>query len=191
MSTNKFLRGICSLPVIFFSLYFIPFLGVCLVILREFIYKDRNKYSTSISIIVFGILIFIPKVVDSILQLINSETINISYLNEFVKSATYVDILKYGEFLLILGVILLIISSIFQTIIDKIKILLHSTINNEMKIQKEIDKENDLKIKLKQEKAKHTNYVKCSNCGSDNIVSEKIGTCKYCRQPIENKGYKA
>ena len=47
-----------------------------------------------------------------------------------------------------------------------------------------------MEIKLKQEKAKNTSYVKCSKCGSDNIVSEKTSRCKYCRSVLVNENYK-
>ena len=63
-------------------------------------------------------------------------------------------------------------------------------INEIQKRDEKISKENDMKIKIKQEKAQNTNYIKCPNCGSDNLLSEKFGTCKYCRRKIENKSFK-
>ena len=58
------------------------------------------------------------------------------------------------------------------------------------KEQTEISKKNDMEIKIKQEKAKNTNYVRCSHCGSDNLISEKHGVCKYCRRTLENVNFK-
>ena len=54
----------------------------------------------------------------------------------------------------------------------------------------EISKQNDMEMKIKQEKAKNTSYVKCPNCGSDNLLEGKFGTCKYCRRELENKNFK-
>ncbi len=47
-----------------------------------------------------------------------------------------------------------------------------------------------MEFKLKQERAKTSNYVRCKKCGSDNIISEKIGTCAFCRSKLENPNYK-
>lgn len=39
----------------------------------------------------------------------------------------------------------------------------------------------------KREKSKHTNVIHCPYCGSDNILTEKTGTCAFCRRTLENK----
>ena len=38
---NKFLKVLTSIPVILVALYFAPFLGVCLIILRYFLNKFK------------------------------------------------------------------------------------------------------------------------------------------------------
>ena len=62
-------------------------------------------------------------------------------------------------------------------------------IKESVKQDAEISKQNDMQIKIKQQNAKNTSYVKCPNCGSDNLLSEKFGTCKYCRRKLVNKNY--
>ena len=37
----------------------------------------------------------------------------------------------------------------------------------------------------KQEKTKNTKVVYCPYCGADNMLTEKVGTCKYCRRKIQ------
>ena len=60
-------------------------------------------------------------------------------------------------------------------------------IDQSVKKEAEVLKQNDLEMKIRQEKVKNTCYVKCPKCGSDNILSEKTGRCKYCRGVLENK----
>ena len=138
MKNNLLFKILSSLPIILISLYFIPFLGVCLILLRYFI--------------------------------------------------------NYSKRLICVGVIFLIISFVLNTIFDKVSSKLNSGIRNYInetqRRDAEISRKNDMEIKIKQEKAKNTSYVKCPNCGSDNLLGEKYGTCKYCRSKLVNKNYK-
>ena len=45
MSENKLFKLLASIPVILLCLYFIPFVGVCLIGLRYFVYRN-NKAKT-------------------------------------------------------------------------------------------------------------------------------------------------
>lgn len=120
MNSNKFIKIICSLRVIFISLYFIPFLGICLGILRQFIYTNKSKSSTSISIITLDILILIPMLLNLILNLVNVN-INEFNLNEIIESKIYVNLVNYSKFLPCFGIILLISSFVFKSLIEKYK----------------------------------------------------------------------
>ena len=60
MRNNIFLKLLSSLPVILIFLYFVPFLGICLLLMRCFVYTNK-KISTPIVMIVIGGLILIPK----------------------------------------------------------------------------------------------------------------------------------
>jgi len=194
MNTNKVLKILCSLPIILIFLYFIPFIGICLILLRAFIYKNQSKIKTPITLVVIGIIILIPKILYFIFDIIKVDINNIPYLKDILNSEIYInDLIGYSKYLISAGIILLIISYIVQLIYDKVSNKINkgfqSYIQESVNRDAEISKENDLKIKIKQEKAKNTGYVKCPTCGSDNLVSEKFGTCKYCRNKLVNKDY--
>ena len=65
MRNNLLFKILASLPVILLTLYFIPFLGVILILFRFFMYSNK-KMSTSIFITLIGILILIPKIINFI-----------------------------------------------------------------------------------------------------------------------------
>ena len=54
----------------------------------------------------------------------------------------------------------------------------------ELQNEKEVSRENDLKVKLKQIASQNTEVVICPYCGADNILTSKVGTCKFCRKKI-------
>ena len=195
MKKNLLFKILSSLPVILITLYFIPFLGVCLILLRYFMYDNRKRISTPMYIIGVGILLLIPKGLYLILNVVKININTIPYLKNIVSAELYnVDFINYSRRLICVGVIFLIISFILKTIFDKVSSKLNSGIKNYIsetqKRDYEISKQNDMEIKIKQEKAKNTSYVKCPNCGSDNLLAEKFGVCKYCRRKIENKNFK-
>ena len=194
MKLDLLLKILSSLPIILITLYFFPFLGICLILLRYFIYPRRKRVSTLILVIIFGILIFLPKLLYIVLDMVNFDLNQISYLNDIVNSDLYnTDFINYGKMLIYIGVILSIISlalnKVFYKISNKLNSIVFQYISETQKKETKISKQNDLEIKIKQEKAKNTSYVKCPYCGSDNLLSEKFGICKFCRRKIENKNY--
>lgn len=195
MKKNIIFKILASFPIILLSLYFIPFLGVCLVIFRYFMYSDRKRITTPIIIAIIGLLVLLPNIVYSILKLLKFDINRIPYFEDIVKSELYsINFVDYGKFLICLGVLSLIIVFVLKTIFDKLNTKLNHSIRNyveeKQKMDYEISKQNDMEIKLRQEQAKNTSYVKCPKCGSDNILSDKFGTCKYCRSKLQNKSYK-
>lgn len=193
MKSNILFKILSSLPVILIVLYYLPFLGICLILFRFFMNKNK-KYSTAISITVVGLAILLPKLIYSSLEIFKIN-MNIPYLNNIINSNFYnIELINYSKFIISTGVILLVISYVLKQIFDKISNKLNDRIHNYItttqKQNAEIARKNDMEIKIKQEKAKQTSYVECPNCGSDNLLSEKFGTCKYCRSTIENKHYK-
>lgn len=188
MNSNKFLKFLCSIPVILIFLYFIPFLGICLTLFRFYVYKNNKYYSTSIILILIGALLLMPKAINLLLDLINLN-VAIPYLNDIVNADIYANIIKYSKLLLSFGIILLIVSIIFRNLFNKITNKLSSGIGSYInKIEQrdaEISRKNDMIMKEKQEKAKNTHVVNCPKCGADNIFSQKIGRCKYCRTKLE------
>lgn len=194
MRNNFFIRLFTSLPIILLSLWFFPFLGICLMILKLFVNR-RNKLRTPIHIILAGVLILVPKGISLLTDVVKFDLNSIPYLNQILNSKFYnTEMVEYSKYLICFGVIFLIIFVIFKTIFEKLSNTLNSGIlkyiQESQKRDYEISKQNDLKIKLKQEKAKNTHYVKCPNCGSDNLVGDKFAVCKYCRSKLENKHYK-
>lgn len=195
MKNNLLFKMLSSLPIILITLYFIPFLGVCLILLRCFMYDNKKRISTPIYIVGVGILVLIPKGLDLFFNMVKLDINTIPYLEDIINAELYnVDFINYSKRLICVGVIFLIISFVLKTIFDKVSSKLNIGIRNYIsetqRRDAEISRQNDMEIKIKQEKAKNTSYVKCPNCGSDNLLGEKFGTCKYCRRKIENKNFK-
>lgn len=190
MKNNFILKILLSIPIILIALYFIPFLGVCLIIFKLFVYGSKKGIITSVSLLIVGLLVLIPKVLS--LTKINID--KIPYLKDIINSDMYnIDFIKYSKLLITIGIIFLVITIILKLVVTKLSNKFNGKVGeyiNEMqKKEMEISRENDMKIKLKQERAKNTSYVKCPYCGSDNLLGEKFGTCSFCRRKIENKNY--
>lgn len=195
MKNNYLFKFLSSLPVILIALYFIPFLGICLILLRYFMYDNKKRISTPIYIVEVGILVLIPKALSLILNMAKVDLNKIPYLSDIVNAELYnVNFMNYSKRLICVGVIFLIISFVLKSIFDKVSSKLNSEVRNYIsetqRRDAEISKQNDIEMKIKQEKAKNTSYVKCPNCGSDNLLEGKFGTCKYCRRELENKNFK-
>lgn len=106
MNQNRFLKILCSLPILLLMLYFLPFLGICLLILRCFIYSNRKRITTPIILIVVAILILIPKGLNIIFNMIKFDSSVIPYYEDIMNAEIYVvDLIKYSKFLLTVGVI--------------------------------------------------------------------------------------
>lgn len=190
MKNNLFIKLLCSIPIILLNLYFIPFLGICLILFRLFMYKNK-LYKTPITLIIGGLLIVIPNFINSIMNLLKIDTSKIPYLTNILNSDIYLKLLSYSKSLITIGVIFFIIVVVFNTLFIRLGTKLGTEVNNyiEKDLQKdyEIRKENDLKMQEKREKAKNTHVVHCPYCGSDNLLTSTTGTCKYCRRKIEYK----
>lgn len=186
MNSNFILKILCSLPAILIASYFTRLLGICLIILRHFVYRHKNYSRLSLDIIAIGFILLVPKVFYEISKFLKFNN-SIPYLNEIITSNIYVNLIEYSKFLLCLGIILLIISSIVNRLFSKALQCIRTYIHAEQKINAEISKQNDMEIKLKQERAKNTHVVFCPYCGADNMLTEKVGNCKYCRRQIEYK----
>jgi len=185
MKNNLIVRLLCSLPVILIVMYFIPFLGICLVLFRYFVYNKKH-YSTAITLVVCGLLILLPKFINYVIGLIKIDN-NIPYLREVLEANVYTKLLSYSKLLIIVGVIFIVLSYIGNMITTKLGSALGNYFKEEQRKEYEISEKNDLKMKEKREIAKNTHFVKCPNCGGDNTVIGNVGKCKYCRKDIEYK----
>ncbi len=182
MSENKLFKLIASMPVILLTLYFIPFVGVCLTGFRYFVYKNKKQYSTSISLIVWGIICLIPKMVISVLDVLKIE--NVPYVNEVAEVANKLNLIDFSKTLLTVGILSMIVVYIVKKIANKIENNVSKYMRAQAEAEREINEKNNLKIKEKQEAAKNTHFVKCKSCGGNNVIVGDIGKCKFCRQPI-------
>ena len=184
MNYNKLFKILCSIPIILVILYFIPFLGVCLLIFRYFIYKQEKSFKTPFTLVIIGLIILIPNNINSIIKSFKLK-VEVPYLNDIINTEIYPKLINYSKLLITLGIIFIIISYIVNMIIAKVGNKLNNELNKYVEEEHNRSQENDLKIKEKQERAKNTHVVKCPHCGASNMLTEKTGVCKFCRKPIE------
>ena len=189
MIENTFIKILCSIPIILIVMYFIPFLGICLLLFKCFIHSGK-KYKTSIILTITGLLLLIPQLISSIIKTFKIET-NIPYLNDIINSEIYPKLIEYSKLLITIGIIFTLISVIINKTFNKLGNQLNrgikSYIEKDIEKDQQIRKENDLIMQEKREKALHTHAVRCPYCGSDNILTSQTGTCKFCRKTIEYK----
>ena len=191
MNENKIFKILCSIPVILITMYFIPFIGVILILFRYYVYRNEKYYKTPLILLICGLLLLIPRVVNSVIKILKFNVEDVPYLKVVLDSDIYLKLLSYSRYLIIVSIIFLIISFIFRNTISKINGIISSQIfNYGSKLQEDsykIRKENDLIMQEKRERAQNTHVVYCPYCGSDNMLTEKTGTCKFCRRKIEYK----
>lgn len=181
---ENFIKILCSIPVILLVLYFIPFLGVILLITRYFVFQKKKVLNGLILVLVFAFIILIPKILYMIFDLIKYDYTNIPYFNDIISSSIYNDFLSYSKLLIIVGIVFLIISFLFNKLIEKVFSYLRSYIQKQDAKEERIMEKNNLLMQEKRERAKNTHVVKCPYCGADNMLTEKHGTCKFCRRHI-------
>lgn len=183
MTNNIFMKFLCSIPMILIFLYFIPALGICLLLIKYFAYSTNTKL-TPIVLIGTGLILLVPKFASYIGNLFNYNMDIIPYFNQIITSDIYnIKIINYCKLLVIAGIIFVILNFFFNKLVSAVK-------NYFAKLQRrdyEIAQKNDLIIKEKQEKARNTTFVSCPHCGADNIITGKTGICKYCRRTIQVK----
>lgn len=186
MKYNPFIRLLCSIPIILVFLYFIPFVGVCLILLRYFLYSEKKKILVPIILMLVGALILMP---GCLLELAKMTNFNIpsKITSIFTDSFYSVNLINYSKSLFIVGIIFLFLIAIFRGMFDRVQAYLKSYIQKEEKVNREISSKNDLIMKEKIEAAKNMTVVYCLHCGADNILTTNVGTCKYCRSRLEVK----
>ena len=187
MTRNIFIRIITSLPIILIALFFLPVLGILLLILR-FITATSKSYSTPSLFIILGLLIQVPNLLN---KLSSTFKFNVPYLDKVIDHELYLSLTKYSILLIIVGVVLIILTTLFTKLFSGIKNTVQDAlseyVSDQVEQDREIDKENDLEMKIKQEKAKNFHVVTCPHCGATNQVTVKVAKCKYCRQDLEVK----
>ena len=185
MRNNIFIKIISSLPVILLALYFSRVLGVILILVRLSAYSPKKRDLTPIILVIAGLIVLVPKGLDAFFDLIKFNSKNIPYFNDIVTSSVYTgDFMKYSKALIIIGIVFGIITYFLNKITKNVKDFFKAGFDSYTDKQIAYEKENDLKIK---ESAKTTQVVVCKKCGASNIITEKIGKCKYCRNTIVGK----
>ena len=119
MRDNILIRLLCSIPVILILLYFLPFLGVCLIIFRYIVYYfDRRRIVTPYYLVSIGFIILIPKLLKFIFNKFEYSANNIPYFNKIINSELYkVDFISYSKLLITVGIIFLIKQRILLNLI--------------------------------------------------------------------------
>ena len=188
MKNNMFLRFFSSFPVILIFLYSIPFVGVCLIILRFFVYNDKKKDKVPLFLLSLGLIIVLPKLIEVILNILKYDLSNIPYFSDIINSSIYSkNLIDYSKTLFIVGIIYYIVLIVYNKLSNKVSAGIKNYMEQDLKREYQIRKENDMKMQEKREVAKNTHVVYCPYCGSDNMLTESTGTCKYCRRKIEYK----
>lgn len=159
--------------VILFFLYEIPFIGVCLIITRLIVKRDNYFFYALLSWpLIILIINYISKVID------------ISFITNI---GIYSYLVESNNFILGVAIVFIILKLLFNkaklNFISGIK----NTINKEEAKNYKIKKENDLKIKEKQLRAKNNEVIICQKCGASNIISDNETRCSYCRNLLSKK----
>lgn len=184
MRHNIFVRLLASMPVILVTLYFLPILGIILLIFRYYVYSNRKYYQTSVFLLLSALLIWIPKIIEFIVEY-GKFNIEIPYLYQIIDTSIYPKLLEFSKTLAIIGIILFIVSYILKNVCTSLYNKLMKLVEYEQNKDYEISKKNNMAIKEKQLRAKNTKVVKCPNCGANNTITSTTGKCKYCRSSIK------
>ena len=192
-STNGLVKLICSLPVVLIVLYFLPVLGVIMVIARYFIYSERHFFRTPVVLMLVGLILLVPRGLQLAIENFNL-SFTIPFLSDILNLELYPKLADYGQFILIVGVVILIVSYLLKSFIsglsNNIRSMMSQYASTKQAEEVEIRKENDLKLREKEitSKQKAPHVVKCPHCGKTNSITGTVGKCKSCRSAIEYKG---
>ena len=192
-STNGLIKLICSLPVVLIVLYFLPVLGVIMVIARYFIYSERHFFRTPVVLMLAGLILLVPRGLQLATENFNLG-FTIPHLSDILNFELYPKLADYGQFILIVGVVILIVSYLLKSFIsglsNNIRSMMSQYASTKQAEEVEIRKENDLKLREKEitSKQKTPHVVKCPHCGKTNSITGTVGKCRSCRSAIEYKG---
>lgn len=190
MKDNLIFKILCSYPVILITLFFMPVIGIILIFFRFYMYRDRI-FRIPITILIVGLVLLIPKLLDYIFDLIKFDSSKIPYFDTVVDSAIYDRLIGFSKFIIAASIIILIVSFIVKNIASKLDVKAEQAVRNYVERQEakelEIHEKNDLLVKKRASEANNTHVVKCPSCGGYNTLVYNTGTCKYCRRKIQYK----
>ena len=187
MSESKYLKVLCSIPMILLVLYFFRFWGLIAVVLRYIMYKNKKMFKLPIVLIASGVILVMPKLVFRILKLFK---VSLSFLNQFVKLEFYSKLLGYGKYLITTGIIILFIVFIIACILELMGILENVFKEDLEKTKNErpqMHVSTPVRVEPKIIRAREPHIVECPNCGEEVLVEDDYATCKYCRGKVYYK----
>ncbi len=189
MTNNIFIKLLTSIPVILLVMYFLPFIGICLLIFRYIISYNKRKNSSGYLILLSGIILLIPKAIEEIFKLLKLKLNTIPYIEIIINNNLYnTKLISFSKLLIIVGIIFIIVITLGSILSNKLGLKAASGLRNYLNRveneDKEIREKNNLKMQMQREEVKNTHLVHCPHCGSDNTIKGKTGKCKYCRQEI-------
>ncbi len=190
MENNLIFKILCSYPVILLALFFMPVIGVILILFRFYMYRDRI-YRVPITLLIISLVLLIPKLIDWIFDLVKFDSSKIPYFDTIVDSSIYGRLIGFSKFVIAASIIILNVSFIVKNIASKLDAKAESAVRNYVERQEakelEIHEKNDLLVKERASAANNTHVVKCPSCGGYNTLVYNTGTCKYCRRKIQYK----
>ena len=193
---NSFMKFLLSIPIILLVLYFLPILGVIMLIARYFIYGSRHYYRAPIVLLIVALILLIPHGLELAMANFGVE-LTIPYFKEFISLGIYPKIIEYAERIFIIGVVTLVVSAIIKTVGQKITAKLSNKLSGALSNyfnQKEQTRREEIKLRtteaeerIENSKKNIPHAVKCPNCGKVNSITGTVGKCKSCRTPIQYK----
>lgn len=102
---NGFVKFIFSLPVVMVALYFLPVLGIIMLLIKYFGVNGSNRYSTASICSSFGFFILIPKAIELLSKYVEIKIDKIPYLTNILSSDIYDKLVFVGLVLFIGGVL--------------------------------------------------------------------------------------
>ncbi len=164
-----------------------------MVIARYFIYSERHFFRTPVVLMLAGLILLVPRGLQLATENFNLG-FTIPHLSDILNFELYPKLADYGQFILIVGVVILIVSYLLKSFIsglsNNIRSMMSQYASTKQAEEVEIRKENDLKLREKEitSKQKTPHVVKCPHCGKTNSITGAVGKCKSCRSAIEYKG---
>jgi hypothetical protein len=164
-----------------------------MVIARYFIYGERHFFRTPVVLMLAGLILLVPRGLQLATENFNLG-FTIPYLSDILNFELYPKLADYGQFILIVGIVVLIVSYLLKSFIsglsNNIRSMMSQYASTKQAEEVEIRKENDLKLREKEitSKQKTPHVVKCPHCGKTNSITGTVGKCKSCRSAIEYKG---
>jgi len=185
---------ICSLPVLFITLYFVPPLGVVLTIARLFIYGSYRYYRVPTAILVVALLCLAPRGYELLQQNFGESIPVFQPFIDFRAHPLYAKLTDYGRWTAVFSIIMLVASQILSKVANLASQALRmaQTANSASRTSSGSDssarkapimQKDGTKADPSDQSTPHV--VKCPNCGKANHIIGTVGTCKACRSAVE------